>query len=76
MRRKFKTKKCRKCGSLKIPIIYGFPSPEVFEMVTGGRAKLGGCVVGPEQFACPRCDQDNSEYERDDGTVQHNDGKG
>ena len=56
-------KKCPKCSSKNvIPIVYGLPSPELFEKAEAGKVKLGGCCVGendPEIY-CKDC-----EYEWD-----------
>jgi len=40
-----------------LPIVYGFPSPDLFEAAEAGRVRLGGCLVGDEapDFACPSC---------------------
>jgi hypothetical protein len=44
-----------------IPIVYGFPSHELFEEAEKGLVKLGGCCVkqdSPEWY----CKRDNVEF--------------
>ena len=41
-----------------VPLVYGLPSPELFEAAERGEAVLGGCVVEPgpvARWACPAC---------------------
>ncbi len=40
-----------------MPIVYGYPSVEMFEQADRGEIRLGGCVVGDESldFTCPAC---------------------
>ena len=41
-----------------MPLVYGLPSPELFEAAERGEAVLGGCVVEPgpvARWACPAC---------------------
>ena len=40
-----------------IPIVYGYPGPELFEDSTAGRVALGGCVVFPDapDRTCTNC---------------------
>ena len=51
---------CPRCGEEIVPqpIVYGYPSAEVFRESEAGRVRLGGCMVGPEspEYACPACD--------------------
>jgi hypothetical protein len=39
------------------PIVYGYPSIEMFESADRGEIRLGGCVIGDEspEFECPEC---------------------
>ncbi len=49
--------RCRK--SVKpVPIVYGYPSDELFADAEAGKVRLGGCVVDAESpdYACPECD--------------------
>jgi hypothetical protein len=40
------TKYCPRCGAEKLlPIVYGLPTPELFERASLGEVSLGGCVV-------------------------------
>jgi rubrerythrin len=54
------TKVCPRCRAeiVPVPIVYGYPSPELFLEADAGKVKLGGCIVGDESpdFACPACD--------------------
>jgi len=45
MKTKSKSKPCPKChkNDMVIPIVYGFPGPELFEEAEKGLVKLGGC---------------------------------
>jgi hypothetical protein len=45
---------CSFCGSMARPIIYGLPSPDLFEKADQGSVELGGCVVeeGNPDWAC------------------------
>lgn len=41
---------CPKCKSKEVvPILYGFPSIEAFEMEEQGLVHIGGCCAEPEQ---------------------------
>lgn len=56
---KKKTKlQCPKCKSKKvIPIVYGYPSAEMWKLSEEGKIELGGCCVmnnDPEYF-CKDC---------------------
>ena len=57
---KVKTKpdKCPICGGKIIPIEYGFPTNEAFEMAERGEIKLGGCCICEDnpEWACRDCD--------------------
>jgi hypothetical protein len=43
---------CPQCGSRGLPVIYGFPGPEMIEAAEAGRMVLGGCVVSGEDWSC------------------------
>ena len=50
---------CPQCGSAEVvPIIYGFPGPELAEESERGKVELGGCVVSDDdpRWCCKRCD--------------------
>ena len=51
------TTTCPTCGSAVTPILYGYPSPELFETEGRGEVILGGCVVDPSMptWRCQRC---------------------
>ena len=55
------TIKCPKCsGNDIIPIIYGFPTPELLEEQKLGTCKIGGCIINDEKhYYCKYC---NSEF--------------
>ncbi len=50
---------CPHCGveSIPVPVVYGYPSSEMFEAYERGEIRLGGCVVEDEspEFECPSC---------------------
>ncbi len=40
---------CPTCGSrMAVPILYGYPSFEMFAASERGKVRLGGCVIGSE----------------------------
>jgi hypothetical protein len=41
-----------------LPIVYGYPSSELFNEAEAGRVQLGGCVISGEDpdYVCPSCD--------------------
>ena len=50
--------RCPRCGSEDVlPIVYGYPGPELAEESIAGKVKLGGCLVGPDspEFYCKAC---------------------
>jgi hypothetical protein len=51
---------CPRCRSVidPLPVVYGYPSPELFEDARAGRVGLGGCLIEPEapDYRCPVCD--------------------
>ena len=53
--------KCPKCQSERVvPIVYGFPSDEMLELIASGEVEPGGCCVqlGQPQFTCRECGHD------------------
>ena len=59
-RRRFKkAPSCPECQSKDtMPVVYGFPSPEIFEAAERGDVAIGGCVIQPHnpRWACPACE--------------------
>lgn len=50
---------CPACGTGKpIPIVYGYPAPELWAEKERGHAELGGCVIvgGKPTWRCRECD--------------------
>lgn len=41
-----------------VPIVYGYPTSELWDEALTGRVQLGGCMVGDESpdYACPACE--------------------
>jgi len=50
-------KVCPKCEGDLIPIVYGYPGPEMVESADRGEILLGGCIVSDNdpQFRCKNC---------------------
>ncbi len=50
---------CPRCRAeiQPVPILYGYPSPEMFADAEARRIRLGGCMIGDEspEFECPAC---------------------
>ena len=49
---------CPTCGSRRaVPIVYGYPTSELFEEAERGDVRLGGCVIGTESpdYECRDC---------------------
>lgn len=65
--------RCPSCAKGKlIPIVYGFPLPELLEQDEQGEVALGGCVIteivgGPVTWGAPplQCQECKREYYRD-----------
>ena len=60
MRRMLKRRRpvCPKCGSSDVvPIVYGYPLPEMMEAAERGEIELGGCCVTDEDptLYCKAC---------------------
>ncbi|MEX1336714.1 MAG: hypothetical protein AB1Z66_15585 [Candidatus Limnocylindrales bacterium] len=51
--------RCPNCAELVVPlpIVYGYPSPELFEEAAAGRVRIGGCVISGDdpEYECPMC---------------------
>lgn len=57
-KRKKPKRACPKCGSTDVvPILYGYPGPEMFEAAERGEIELGGCCVTDDdpQRLCKAC---------------------
>jgi hypothetical protein len=56
--KKITVKPCPICKQtdMVIPIVYGYPSNELFKKVDKGLVKLGGCCIEPEKpkYYCKR----------------------
>ena len=53
-------RKCPHCGSTNIrSIVYGYPSPELWEEEIKGKVKLGGCCISENQpnYYCDDCEK-------------------
>ena len=52
-------KKCPKCSKKDsiVPIVYGFPSPEMIDDFDEGNVSLGGCSISDENpdYECNAC---------------------
>lgn len=50
-------KVCPQCEGDLIPIVYGYPGPELMEAAGRGELELGGCIVGDNdpQHRCKNC---------------------
>src|SRR5687767_8691313 len=47
---------CSRCrGSAVAPIVYGLPDAGLMESASRGEVEIGGCVVGPQEWACVGC---------------------
>ena len=52
--------KCQKCGGKVVKIVYGLPTPELYEQAERKEVVLGGCCIhesGDPQWACVECEQ-------------------
>ena len=54
VRRRLNCPNCRK-DVLALPIVYGYPSPELEEQAKREEVILGGCMPMPWQWYCPDC---------------------
>ena len=58
---------CPRCGAQDVlPIVYGYPGPELTEASMAGKVALGGCVLGsnPPDRLCQSCRHRWLELER------------
>ena len=37
--------RCTQCGGRMIPIVYGYPTPELWDDAEAGKVVIGGCVI-------------------------------
>jgi hypothetical protein len=53
------TRVCPRCKAeiRPVPIVYGYPSPELEFEAMAGKVRLGGCLIGGERpdYSCPEC---------------------
>ncbi len=48
--------RCSRCeGSAVAPIVYGMSGTELAEAEDPGKMAIGGCIVGPQEWACLSC---------------------
>lgn len=56
------TPACPMCGSPQrvVPIVYGYPGPELIEAYERGEVALGGCTIGllAPRWRCTECMED------------------
>ena len=57
IRHAYNVRVCPDCGGELIPIIWGFPGPDLLKKSEEGKVFLGGCVVGlnPNNYHCKQC---------------------
>ena len=63
---------CDSCGATPaLPVVYGYPGPELLEEAQRGAVILGGCLVaeGVPDWLCSRCSEDRDSEEPEDDTV-------
>jgi hypothetical protein len=52
-------RRCPRCGSAEavVPVVYGYPSPEMDEAAARGEMMIGGCLIGGEDpgHCCLTC---------------------
>lgn len=55
---KLDTRKCPECGGELIPILWGYPTPEILEQAIHDEIHLGGCVIFPNNpnYHCKDCE--------------------
>jgi HD domain len=47
---------CSRCdGWTVVPIVYGLPNGDLIDAAGRGEIMLGGCIVGPQEWACLDC---------------------
>jgi hypothetical protein len=57
-RKRKKHNACPSCGSAdQVPILYGLPTDESFQLASQGKLALGGCIVWDDspQWSCRKC---------------------
>lgn len=57
---RYNTRFCPDCGGELIPIVWGYPNPEMFQKAERGEIFLGGCVLPPNNpnYHCKNCDNE------------------
>lgn len=58
---------CPRCEQTDVvPVVFGLPSPETFELAERGFVALGGCLLDPEpaDFVCRSCGHAWGDVER------------
>ena len=46
---------CEKCQSKMWEIVYGYPTPELYELAEQNLWLIGGCSPSPIKFYCKDC---------------------
>ena len=51
------TPTCQRCNTGMLPVMYGFPGPEMADDAMQGKIILGGCCVteNDPRWQCPAC---------------------
>src|SRR4051794_29515376 len=48
--------RCTRCDGVAIaPIVYGLPDGPMIDAAARGEIALGGCIAGPQEWACLNC---------------------
>ena len=58
IRPEMKKTTCPTCSETDlVPIVYGYPAPELFEAAERGEVELGGCVIYGDdpKWSCRKC---------------------
>lgn len=67
-------KVCPSCGREdSIPLVWGMPGPEDFELAERGLVALGGCMLGPDEptLVCRACGAHwGSDVDDEDGDLR------
>ena len=60
IRSKSNIRSCPECGGDLVPIVWGFPSPQLLEKAERGEVSLGGCVlpINNPNYHCKKCEWD------------------
>ena len=48
--------RCPTCPRQMLPVLYGYPSGDMFDAAERGLIILGGCMPGEARYRCPSCD--------------------